>query len=74
MPKHQPDTNSTGHSRRGFLARLGVGMAAVAAAFLPLGLSRDYRERAFRDQFPGKDSIFHPAKDPRLDPRRNKTP
>ena len=74
MPKDQPETNSSRHSRRGFLARLGVGAAAVAAASLPFGPFRAVTAKLTEDErFPGKGSIFHPAQDPRQDPRRNKT-
>lgn len=56
----------SGESRRSFLAKLGLGAAALALAAGPLrGLtSRD--GAVGRDQeFPGEDSIFHPAADPR---------
>jgi len=61
-------------SRRSFLAKLGLGIAAAAVASLPLG--RRGRRTAdpvagASQEFPGEDSIFHPASDPRLDPRRN---
>lgn len=57
-----------GETRRRFLAKLGIGAAALALVGGPLGvLSRargGNRDVAYR-QFPGKDSIFHPASDPR---------
>ncbi len=57
-------------SRRSFLVKLGVGMAALTA--VSAGLIRFGRKPAARSTqaFPGPDSIFHPARDPRLDPRR----
>ena len=74
MRTNQPETTSSSQSRRGFLARLGVGAAAVAAASLPFGPFRAVTAKLTEgERFPGKDSIFHPAQDPRLDPRRNKT-
>ena len=73
MEKHLPDSNSSRHSRRGFLARMGIGVAAAAAASLPLGRFRNDPAKTSGDGFPGRDSIFHPASDPRLDPRRKNT-
>lgn len=62
-------------SRRNFLARFGLGAAALAATTVPL-LGRgsgggDAAGAGVEDEFPGEDSIFHPAVDPRLDPRRH---
>jgi len=62
-------------SRRSFLSKLGVGAAVLAAAsafpFLRLGKSGSAGSTAMSDEFPGEDSIFHPASDPRQDPRRD---
>jgi hypothetical protein len=61
-------------SRRSFLGKLGLGAAAVAlfsAPFLRLGRGNSGDASDTSGEFPGKDSIFHPARDPRLDPRRN---
>ncbi len=76
MPKNHSETPITGESRRSFLVKLGIGVAAAAVASLPFGL----RSRAKGDAapspsggFPPEDSIFHPARDPRLDPRRNRS-
>lgn len=59
-----------GQSRRRFLAGLGIGAAAVTA--LSAGLLRWGRkpDKSLARDFPGPDSIFHPAQDPRTDPRR----
>lgn len=59
-----------GPSRRRFLAGLGIGAAAVTA--LSAGLLRWGRkpDKSMARDFPGPDSIFHPAQDPRSDPRR----
>ena len=73
MEKHLPDSNSSRHSRRGFLARMGIGVAAAAAASLPFGLFRNNSAEASGNPFPNKGSIFHPVSDPRLDPRRKNT-
>ena len=73
VPKDQLDTNSNGYSRRGFLARIGIGVVAIAAASLPFANFLGGGAKASGDPFPGKGSIFHPAQDPRQDPRRNKT-
>ena len=76
MPIDQTETNNARHSRRGFLARVGLGVVAVAAATFPLG-HRDGTGEAgpqgASGEFPDEDSIFHPSQDPRLDPRRNKS-
>lgn len=56
-------------SRRSFLAKLGLGAAALAAVALPLVRPRANSPdgaSAAADEFPGEDSIFHPAQDPRL--------
>ena len=58
-----------GESRRNFLAKLGLGVAAMAG--MSAGLVRFGGSRSTKtEEFPGPDSIFHPAQDPRLDPRR----
>ena len=65
----------SGESRRSFLAKLGVGAAAVALVAGPLsvvrGLGSNNNANAMNVEFPDEDSIFHPASDPRRDPRRN---
>ncbi len=75
MPNN-PEGPTTGQeSRRSFLTKLGVGAAFLAAAsalpFLRLGKRDPAGSAAMSDEFPGEDSIFHPASDPRQDPRRN---
>ncbi len=62
----------SGESRRGFLAKLGFGAAALALVAGPLGALRFNRggNSDSGNEFPGEDSIFHPASDPRSDPRR----
>lgn len=59
-----------GQSRRRFLAGLGIGAAAVTV--MSAGLLRWGRkpDKSMARDFPGPDSIFHPAQDPRTDPRR----
>ena len=68
MPKNHPNTNGDQQSRRSFLAKLGLGVAAAAIASLPLGnrgrKAVDPASGTYPD-FPGEDSIFHPAQDPR---------
>ena len=63
-----------GHSRRGFMAKLTFGFLALAGAgllfkdlFPPSGAGA---RSSSDNEFPGPDSIFHPAQDPRQDPRR----
>lgn len=61
----------SGESRRSFLAKLGIGAAALALVAGPLrGLASRGGPTAQSREFPGEDSIFHPAVDPRRDPRR----
>ena len=70
MPKNHSNTNGERRSRRSFLAKLGLGVAAAAIASLPLGnRGRKAAEPASGayPEFPGEDSIFHPAQDPRRD-------
>jgi hypothetical protein len=60
-------------SRRNFLAKFGLGAVALAAVAVPVlrqGNDAATESTASADEFPGEDSIFHPAIDPRLDPRR----
>lgn len=69
------EPESGGQTRRGFLAKLGLGVAAAAAVSLPFGLGRhnsDDTATGASQEFPGEDSIFHPAQDPRKDPRRTR--
>ena len=68
MPKNRSNTNGDRQSRRSFLAKLGLGVAAAAIASLPLGKrARTAAEPASAAYpgFPAEDSIFHPAQDPR---------
>jgi hypothetical protein len=59
-----------GQSRRNFLVRLGLGVTALVGVSGGLvGLGK--KAAATRDrEFPEEGSIFHPAQDPRTDPRR----
>ncbi len=64
------ELTSAQNSRRGFLVKLGLGVAALATVSTGLvGLGKKPVSGA-SDEFPGPDSIFHPARDPRTDPRR----
>ena len=71
---HQIDPKvKSGESRRSFLAKMGLGAAALAIIGGPLGMLgrfRNNQDSAASQDFPGEDSIFHPASDPRQDPRR----
>jgi len=64
------------HSRRSFLAKLTLGvLGATAVGGTTTQLSRLFQGdgatgSGTSQEFPGPDSIFHPARDPRLDPRR----
>ena len=59
------------YSRRSFLAKLSLGLAAIAGSGLLLrNLFSGGREEPDPDEeFPGEDSIFHPRRDPRLEAR-----
>lgn len=69
MPK-QIENAQNGTSRRRFLGVLGIGIAgaAVVAGLMPFGRRSPPAEAA--SEFPGPGSMFHPAQDPRTDPRR----
>ena len=72
-PAEQNNPQS-GESRRSFLAKLGIGAAALALVAGPLSALRGNSGNgasAVNQEFPDEDSIFHPASDPRMDPRRN---
>ena len=60
----------SGQTRRSFLAKMGLGAAALALVGGPLGI-RSNKQKVATQEFPGEDSIFHPASDPRKDPRRS---
>ena len=61
-----------GESRRSFLAKLGLGAAALTLVSSSLGFfgRKQGVGPSARHEFPDEDSIFHPASDPRTDPRR----
>ncbi len=64
------ELNQTGQSRRSFLVKLGLGLTALAGVSGGLIRFGKKESSALSQEFPGPDSIFHPAQDPRLDPRR----
>jgi len=67
----ESQNNDMHKSRRSFLGYLSMGVAALAGAstgLIRLGKSDQTQSQG---EFPGKDSIFHPAQDPRNDPRRS---
>lgn len=73
MPQDSAEPKTGGESRRRFLAKLGLGAAALAlvsSPFLRLGRGNSGQSPETADGFPEEDSIFHPAQDPRQDPRR----
>ena len=75
MPEDQSEPKSDQQSRRSFLGKLGMALAGIAgASFLLSSLGRRSSKEAagLAQEFPDEDSIFHPAGDPRLDPRRNR--
>jgi|TARA_B100001971_G_scaffold42028_1_gene37054 hypothetical protein len=73
VPKENAGSTNARESRRNFLTKLGLGAAALAAVTTPLawmGRRKNDAPAEMTMAFPGEDSIFHPASDPRLDPRR----
>ena len=63
-------------SRRRFLGKIGLALDGIAgASFLVSSLGRGANKEAagLTQEFPDGDSIFHPASDPRLDPRRHRS-
>ena len=67
------EIQNTGETRRSFLVKLGIGAAAlglVAGAWSSLRGGGGGGATSMNTEFPGEDSIFHPAVDPRKDPRR----
>ena len=76
MPKDQSEPKGARQSRRSFLGKLGLALAGMAGAtFLLSSLGRGANKEAagLIQEFPDRDSIFHPASDPRVDPRRNRS-
>ena len=74
MANEMEPQQKSGESRRSFLAKMGLGAAVLAIVGGPLGMLGRFRgddEKSATDDFPNEDSIFHPASDPRRDPRRN---
>ena len=64
-------TDGRGESRRSFLVKLGLGITALAGMSTGLVGFGSKGRNAASQEFPGPDSMFHPAQDPRTDPRRN---
>jgi hypothetical protein len=72
-PGQTESGEKSGQTRRSFLAKMGLGAAALAVVGGPLGFLgrfRGSREEIASQGFPDEDSIFHPASDPRQDSRR----
>lgn len=73
-PGGTESSQKSGESRRSFLAKMGLGVAAMAIVGGSLGMLGRFRgnqEQADSQDFPDEDSIFHPASDPRQDSRRS---
>ena len=69
MPERQ-ENNQPGPSRRRFLGVLGAGIAGAAVVTSMLSFGRRNNAAEAANEFPGPGSMFHPAQDPRTDPRR----
>ena len=67
-------TRKPGETRRSFLLKLGIGAAALGLVAGSLSSLRNIgggsAQTSMNTEFPDEDSIFHPAVDPRQDPRR----
>lgn len=70
MFEKNSQASSNTNSRRSFLVKLGLGMAGLAGISAGLGRLGGRKSADTAEEFPGPDSIFHPAQDPRTDPRR----
>ena len=70
MASTEPQNIDTRASRRNFLGKLSVGIAALAGASFGIFKIGKPESGQSDGEFPGADSIFHPARDPRSDPRR----
>ncbi len=64
------ESQANNQSRRSFLVKLGLGLTALAGVSGGLIRFGKKQPTPLSGEFPGPDSIFHPAQDPRLDPRR----
>ncbi|HIN23653.1 MAG TPA: hypothetical protein EYM73_04640 [Dehalococcoidia bacterium] len=74
MANEKEPQQKSGETRRSFLAKMGLGAAALAIVGGPLGMIGRFRSsenKAASQDFPSEDSIFRPASDPRRDSRRN---
>ena len=74
MANEIEDQQHSGQTRRSFLVKMGLGVAALAIVGGPLGIIgriRGHQEKVASQEFPDETSIFHPASDPRRDSRRN---
>ena len=70
MPTESQKSGIFGQSRRSFLVKLGLGVAVLASVSSGLVGLGQKKSSNVTEEFPGPDSIFHPAQDPRTDPRR----
>ncbi len=70
MSTESSEPQATNQSRRSFLLKLGLGLTALAGVSGGLLRFGKKQPTPLSQEFPGPDSIFHPAEDPRLDPRR----
>lgn len=71
MSTESPEPGTTGQSRRSFLVKVGLGVAGLAAMSSGMLWFGKKESASLTEEFPGPDSIFHPAQDPRTDPRRS---
>ena len=70
MASTEPQKLDTHASRRNFLGKLSLGVAALAGASFGIFKLGKPESSQSDGEFPGVDSIFHPLSDPRKDPRR----
>ncbi|PKB64839.1 MAG: hypothetical protein BZY80_01855 [SAR202 cluster bacterium Io17-Chloro-G2] len=63
MANESSPSQTKGQSRRNFLAKLGLGTAALALVSVPFfswGRNKTGQATASKDGMPEEDSIFHP--------------
>ena len=58
-------------TRRSFLGQLGIGVVGIETLSSGLLGFAKHKQEMPSNEFPGPDSMFHPASDPRQDPRRS---
>ena len=71
MEINKKSSKSNRQTRRRFLGQLGIGVIGIATLSSGLLSFARHKQEIPTSEFPGPDSMFHPAADPRQDPRRS---